>query len=90
MPILSSKPLCAGILLSLCLQGCNLLPGGPDYSAWEGHTVEELTDSWGAPGNERELSADSVALTWQDRKYACDITFFAREGRITGYSDTGC
>ena len=61
-----------------------------DYTAWQGHPTAELIESWGEPDNTRSLSADTTALSWNDARRNCEITFIEREGRIIGYSDTDC
>ena len=81
---------CITFLGALLLQACGLLSSGPDYSAWEGHSIKELTEVWGEPENINALSADTSAMTWSDEKADCQVTFFTRDGRISGYSDTGC
>ena len=88
-----SKKYClfiTGFLFSL-LSGCGVLaPFESSLSEWEGHPVSELIDSWGEPDRSSSLGSDTVALTWAEQDGLCEYTFIAREGRVTGYSESGC
>ena len=73
------------------LSGCNAVaPFQSDLSAWEGHTLGELTDSWGEPDRTTAIGPDTNALTWVDQGIGCEYTFIAHEKIITGYSETQC
>ena len=78
-------------LLSVLLSGCNVLVSfEASLDEWQGHPVSELIDSWGEPDRTRSLGSESVALTWAEPDSLCEHTFIAIEGRITGYSESGC
>ena len=73
------------------LSGCNVFtPFNSSLTEWRGHPVIELIDSWGEPDNSSSLGNNSVAMTWVDPDSLCEHTFIAIEGRITGYSESGC
>lgn len=72
----------------LSAAGCSALRS--DYESWEGHSAEELLESWGTPDATEELGPDYVTYTWLGDNGRCRRTFAALSGKITGYSETDC
>jgi hypothetical protein len=61
-----------------------------NITAWEGHPIDELIESWGEPASSTQLGQDYVAYSWVSDEGNCEQTFTARDGKIIGVSDTGC
>lgn len=79
------------VLAAVLLQGCSTWSSlQPDQSAWQGHTIDELTESWGQADRTEQLGVDYVAYTWVKPGTSCEQTFLVSEKRITGYSSNGC
>ena len=78
-------------LTFILLQGCETLSSvQSDNTAWEGHHVDNLIASWGQPAKTEQLGNDYMAYTWTENAGGCEKTFLVSEGRITGYSSSGC
>jgi len=83
--------LLAVVLVTVLPQGCGSLSAlQPDQSAWKGHTIDELTASWGQPDKIEKLGVDYNAFTWLKPGTSCEQTFLVSDGRITGYSSNDC
>lgn len=78
-------------LASVFQQGCGV-PSvlRADLTAWEGHSIDELTASWGQPDRTEPLGTAYVAYTWVESGTGCEQTFTVSGTRITGYSSNGC
>ena len=80
------------VVLAAALQsGCGALRSmHSDETAWVGHRLDDLIASWGQPDRTEELGVDYSAYTWLQDGTECEKTFPVSDGRITGYTSTGC
>lgn len=83
--------LCLVLIMATLQSSCGTLRSiGPDETAWIGHRVEDLIASWGQPDRKNQLGVDYAAYTWLHEGTECEKTFPVSDGRITGYTSTGC
>lgn len=91
MTIRNSEVLAAvisSVLAVVVLAGCGVVYR--NASAWEGHTIGQLIESWGEPDSQIALGLDRRAYTWRGEDNLCEHTFTAQNDKIIGVSDTGC
>ena len=61
-----------------------------NFSAWEGHQLSELIDSWGQPTSIEPLGLEYEANSWMDAATGCQRTFTSSKGIVISYSENGC
>ena len=91
MAIRKAEALAAAVLSALVvvvLAGCGVVYR--NASAWEGHTIGQLIESWGEPDSRIALGQNRKAYTWRGEDGLCEHTFTAQDDKIIGVSDTGC
>ena len=91
MAIRKAEALAAAVSSALAvvvLAGCGAVYR--NASAWEGHTVGQLIESWGEPDSRIVLGQDRKAYTWIGEDDLCEHTFTTQNDKIIGVSDTGC
>ncbi len=72
----------------LILSACSTVQSG--LEAWEGHSLDDLIESWGEPDRRVELGVGYYAYTWNAENSACQRTFTVRENTVVGFSDSDC
>jgi hypothetical protein len=78
-------------IAAFVLNGCGgLTPLYRQHSAWEGHTLDQLVESWGEPDSRTDLGQGVEAYTWTGVSDGCQVTFTVQVDEIVGVSDTGC
>lgn len=75
-------------LAAFVLIGCGVITRNVD--AWEGHTIDQLIESWGAPDSQTNLGQDFGAYMWIGEDGVCEHTFTVQDDTIIGVSDTDC
>jgi hypothetical protein len=84
--ILQTGLICA--LTVYVLSGC-----GAVYrhaSAWEGHTIDQLINSWGEPKTQVDLGQGLRAYSWLSENDNCEQTFTVQNEKIISVADKGC
>jgi hypothetical protein len=79
----------------LSLVACLIVGGCTSASsiqkAWQGHSIDELIESWGEPDESEQLGVDYNAYTWLSDTGDCRQTFYVpADRRILSVSNSGC